>query len=259
MLSVRRHPPVSQRGVALFVVLVFVLLSMLLALWASRTALFNEMVVGNDADYQRAYEAAQALLQDAETDIQRTNGVYDASTNPATLCGGANICRMNDLSNAQLPLSGDPEGLTVLLNNLQAQSTYHDVQCRTAVCAKNIYAQDFWNNNTSPPSAEGPSFSDMTKVGARYGQYTGAVNTGNPILSNTADKQGGWYWIEVMPYYEGAASGNRLIVNPASAGNQLALTLNPQVIYRITAVALGIKTGTMVVLQETYVQQTVQD
>ena len=40
-----------QRGVALFVVLVFVLLSMLLALWATRTSLFNEMVVGNDADY----------------------------------------------------------------------------------------------------------------------------------------------------------------------------------------------------------------
>ena len=52
-----------QRGISLFVVIVFVLLSMLLALWASRTSLFNEMVVGNDADYQRAFEAAQALLQ----------------------------------------------------------------------------------------------------------------------------------------------------------------------------------------------------
>ena len=39
-----------QQGVALFVVIVFVMLSMLLALWASRTSLFNEMVVGNDAD-----------------------------------------------------------------------------------------------------------------------------------------------------------------------------------------------------------------
>lgn len=45
---------------ALFVVIVFVMLSMLLALWASRTALFNEMVVGNDSDYQRAFETAQA-------------------------------------------------------------------------------------------------------------------------------------------------------------------------------------------------------
>lgn len=29
------------------------------------------MVVGNDADYQRAFEAAQSLIQDAELDIQR--------------------------------------------------------------------------------------------------------------------------------------------------------------------------------------------
>ena len=42
----------GQRGVALFIVIVFVLLSMLLALWASRTSMFNELVVGNDADYQ---------------------------------------------------------------------------------------------------------------------------------------------------------------------------------------------------------------
>ena len=60
-----------QRGIALFVVIIFVMLSMLLALWASRTAIFNEMVVGNDADYQRAFEAAQSLIQDAELDIQR--------------------------------------------------------------------------------------------------------------------------------------------------------------------------------------------
>ena len=59
-----------QSGVALFVVIVFVMLSMLLALWASRTSMFNEMVVGNDADYQRAFEAAQALIQDAELDIR---------------------------------------------------------------------------------------------------------------------------------------------------------------------------------------------
>ena len=48
-------PLSQQRGVALFIVLVFVMMGMLLALWASRTALFNEMVVGNDSYYQRAF------------------------------------------------------------------------------------------------------------------------------------------------------------------------------------------------------------
>ena len=59
-----------QHGVALFVVIVIVMLSMLLALWASRTSWFGEMLVGNDADYQRAFEAAQAMIQDAELDIR---------------------------------------------------------------------------------------------------------------------------------------------------------------------------------------------
>lgn len=72
--------PRRQRGATLFVVIVFVLLSMLLALWASRTALFNELVVGNDADYQRAYEAAQALLQDAELDIRGESADGSACT-----------------------------------------------------------------------------------------------------------------------------------------------------------------------------------
>ena len=64
--------------------IVFVMLSMLLALWASRTSLFNEMLVGHDADYQRAFEAAQALLQDAELDIRNENP--DGSACTATNC-----------------------------------------------------------------------------------------------------------------------------------------------------------------------------
>lgn len=77
----------SQHGVALFVVIVFAMLSMLLALWASRTSLFNEMLVGNDVDYQRAFEAAQALIQDAELDIRGENP-------NGTACSSAN-CREN--------------------------------------------------------------------------------------------------------------------------------------------------------------------
>ena len=112
-----------QRGVALFVVIVFVLLSMLLALWASRTSMFNELVVGNDADYQRAFEAAQALIQDAELDIrnEKSNG---------TVCtpdvADGNICRRTipDL----IPLEAQEVGL--LLGNLQAQTE----RCRNGLC-----------------------------------------------------------------------------------------------------------------------------
>ncbi len=64
------HPrPRNQQGIALYTVLIIVVLSMLLALWASRTAWFSEIVLGNDVDYQRTFEAAQAMLQDAEQDL----------------------------------------------------------------------------------------------------------------------------------------------------------------------------------------------
>ncbi|MEO8248504.1 MAG: PilX N-terminal domain-containing pilus assembly protein, partial [Burkholderiales bacterium] len=55
---VRRRGRLRQRGVSIFVVLVMVLLTTLMMLWAGRTALFNELVTGNDSDYQRALEAA---------------------------------------------------------------------------------------------------------------------------------------------------------------------------------------------------------
>ena len=48
-------------------------------------------------------------------------------------------------------------------------------------------------------------------MGARYGQYTGAMlgaaGTANPILADqSADNRGGWYWIEVLPYDESSKS-----------------------------------------------------
>lgn len=66
-----------QQGAALYIVVIFILLSMLVALWASRSAIFNELVAGNDADYQRAMESAQAMVQDAQDDIYRH--LYDST------------------------------------------------------------------------------------------------------------------------------------------------------------------------------------
>ncbi len=75
---------------------------MLLALWAARTSLFNEMIVGNDADYQRAFEAAQALLQDAELDIRRESpDGLTACTNP-----DPNKCRDTNPGAYKIPIKG---------------------------------------------------------------------------------------------------------------------------------------------------------
>ena len=127
-----RRPKQSQRGISLFVVIVFVMLSMLLALWASRTSLFNEMVVGNDADYQRAFEAAQALLQDAELDIRG-----EKADGSACIGAGA-ICRTTGVK--QIPL--EAKEVATLLADLEGISG-NAPRCADGLCLKRTGRQDF--------------------------------------------------------------------------------------------------------------------
>lgn len=248
-----KNTPRHQQGIALFVVIVFVMLSMLLALWASRTAIFNEMVVGNDADYQRAFEAAQSLIQDAELDIQLTS---DDGHRAGV---------------AELPLETSEIGN--ILNGLNVTPF-----CKDGLCVKRRGRQDFWNNRrpsgASDPDADDPEvFLDQlttTNVGARYGEFTGAAFEDssdedaprNTILADrSANNRGGWYWIEILKYAD-SSGGSSLIVddNPAAQPPDLLdLKLNPSVVYRITALAYGLKPSTMAVIQETYARTRLQD
>ena len=248
-LPLTHHLRQRQRGVALFVVIVLVMLSMLLALWASRTSLFNELVVGNDADYQRAFDAAQALLQDAELDIRGEN----ADGSPCS--GSGDVCRTSTAD--KIPL--EKQEVDSLLVALGSQTS----KCRNGLCAKRTGKQDFWNNTDA---SKGPTLAQMKATGARYGQFTGAAigdtdAPANPILAYRSDPKkpeemrGGWYWIEVLNYTN--AEGEGLIVGaPAGA---LDLRLSPNVVYRITALAYGQRSTTMVVLQQTYARNKTGD
>lgn len=244
-----------QRGVALFVVLVLVMLSMLLALWASRSALFNQMVISNDADYQRAFAAAQAMLQDAELDMLRVKPNGDLCTK---IPGKPKICRA---SGVLYPPQGSEE-VGPLIATL---SGIDDTQCKDGLCAKrgtdpDHRGQDFWNN--------ADLMKEMQKegVGARYGEYTGAVHgtntaelnaTSSAILNQTGNGSvGAWYWIEVLPYSDAAESGSLVVGSPS---NLLPLSANPLVVYRVTAIAYGRKQGTRVVLQQTFVPQKLKN
>lgn len=244
-LPLTHHLRQRQRGVALFVVIVLVMLSMLLALWASRTSLFNEMLVGNDADYQRAFEAAQALLQDAELDIRGENA--DGSDCTASTCRKK---MSTDILKIPLEQEGGEEAYRVpfLLTTLERQTP---TQCRNGLCAKRTGKQDFWNNTDA---SKGPTLEQMQAVGARYGQFTGAATgstdaPANPILAATAADKGGWYWIEVLPYALPADDK----YDPLDTG------LMPRVVYRITALAYGQRSTTMVVLQQTYARKKTKD
>lgn len=233
MGSSRRY----QQGISLYIIIVIVLLSMLLALWASRTSLFNEIIVGNDADYQRAFEAAQAVIQDAELDIR---GERPDGSDCAPVAGNTNICR----TGTTVSFITEDAQFGNLLGTLEAQSS----GCIEGMCLKRTGKQDFWNDNTTLNAmiADG--------VGARYGQYTGAEtgSTSNPILNNTNAGQGAWYWIEIMPY--DTNPGGLLSGKP-----KLEVNLKPSVVYRITAIARGLKPSTQVVLQSTFVRQKMKN
>ena len=249
----------NQRGVALFVVIVFVLLTMLAALWASRTALFGEMIVGNDADYQRAFEAAQALLQDAELDIREEHAdgtpwrQSDAARTLNAPCeANSDICR----TKADLPRPPETaEDLGDLLAHLKTQST----GCQHGLCLKRTGNQDFWNDTATLTAMT------AANVGARYGQYTGAKkgdssNPANPILQQTGAGKGGWYWIEVLPYDQSSKSSGVIVGGSGSTNlDLLRLNLKPHVVYRITALAQGLKPNSRVVLQQTYARQITKD
>lgn len=239
-----------QQGIALFVVIIFVMLSMLLALWASRTSIFNEMVVGNDADYQRAFEAAQSLIQDAELDIQRLDDPDHRSSENNVL---------NALNNNNI----------VAFTLSRSESPF----CENGLCVKRRGRQDFWNNSTDTTEDDDPevSLAQMTAagIGARYGEFTSASfsdpsNTDSPanrILANTDNAK---YWIEVLKYADSdSVGGAGLIVNddPTAAppADILDLRLNPSVVYRITAWARGLKPNSTAVIQQTYARTRLQD
>ncbi len=245
----------KQRGISLYVIIVLVLLSMLLALWASRTSLFNELLVGNEADYRRAYEAAQAMLQDAELDIRGVNPdgtpcIKDVSNNP-------DFCRP-ELGTTLVYFDFETKDLEKIFSQLDAAPT----KCLKGICQKRQGAQDFWNNSATLAAMTAPN------VGARFGQFTGAKVPasdvgGSAILKSFPEpadptkRQGAWYWVEILPYADPNVS---LLAGlpPGSNVEVFAPSRKRPWVYRITAIARGLRPGTEVVLQSTLSLKTIE-
>ncbi len=224
-----------QRGISLFVVMVMVLLSTLLAMWAGRTALFNEVVTGNDSDYQRAFEAAQAMVRDAEFDIMgvRSDGMTACKTEAAYIG-----CR---------PLAGsvffpqDESDYQDLADLLRAKSP----SCAAGICVSvdgrlPAAMPEFWNDETA--------LTAMQAAGATYGSRTEAWATeaANPLLKSDVPRA--WYWIEVLPYNVGA-------VTEAGPTQRFAPDNSSPYVYRITAVAQGLKPSSRAVVQTVFVRK----
>lgn len=159
-----------ERGITVYTVIIVMLLTMLLGLWASRTAIFSEIITGNDADYQRAFEAAQAMIQDAQQDIYR------------------NLYEKNKSSTRKGSITTLPDDHTRFIE--WAAQLSPPTYCSNGVCLRITGAENFWDDEAALAS--------MLATGARYGTYSGATAAAdrNPILNLTAPNKGAWYWIE---------------------------------------------------------------
>lgn len=215
-----------QRGISLMVVMVIVLLMSLLVLGASRITWLNERVVGSEADTQRAFAAAEALIRDAELDIQglRFDGQACTST------GGQGTCRSATPGAGYFPQSDNE------LDPLVAMAAGSLRNCLAGLCLppNSDAMNDAWRTDADLLA--------MSAVGATYGQFTGANGSaaGNPLLDSRTPR--GWYWIEVLRY-----SSARLY----ATGTQGLPVPKPEkpYIYRIHAVVQGMRPGTRVHLR----------
>ncbi|RYH68064.1 MAG: pilus assembly protein PilX [Alcaligenaceae bacterium] len=242
-----------QRGISLFIVMIMVLLTTLFALWGARSSLLNEKVTGNDSDYQRAFEAAQAMVRDAELDIMGTKA--DGSPCVGTHCRPLALPANIDIANNKVyfPQSNslkDPSGSDLdLLKAAMTTLPTAGPQCLAAICLDLSTTPEFWSNETQLKA--------MKKVGARYGEFTGAnaADIGNPLLKSTPTAAKAWYWVEPLLYQSGLDSVSQ---DYAPIGGGAVSPGKPNgFIFRITAVAEGLKDRTSpVVVQAIFIPQS---
>lgn len=245
----RRHT--AQRGISLFMVLVMLLLSVTAVLGAFRVSNLNESILGNSSDYNRTYAAAEALIRDAEIDIrgrtppfvEQADGVLGLPCRPlapGSLLTQAGFigCRNQGIGNPWIPNNDDFDTVGDMVAALDATS-----RCWQGLC--------FPVNSTDLATIE-TNLAAMIPRGASYGQFTRAGlaapgAAGNPILSGAQAR--GWYWIEAFRYTEKPPA-------PLSPAIDFVPT-NGSHVYRITAIAQGLKPGTQVVLKSVYVPNPV--
>jgi type IV pilus assembly protein PilX len=171
----------AQRGFSLFIVMIMLLLSALLVVGGARMAQLLESVAGNQREHQRAFEAAEATLLDAERDIRQQ--VFSTATKTYVACSALPASRCRKAGDGRVFPDRDTGWVTAYMND-GANS------CERGIC--------YFSGDGSVEAASGSeAYRFWTRTAylskhASYGQFTGAPKAGNPALD------GARYWIEVI-------------------------------------------------------------
>ena len=207
----------TQRGFSLFIVMIMLLLSALLVIGGARTAQLLESVAGNQREYQRAFEAAEAALLDAERDIRQL--AFDSASKTYVACAALAASRCRKAEDGRVFPDRDTGWVTAYMNDGAdscARGICYFSALDSVAAASGSEAYRFWTR-------------DAYRDGhASCGQFPGAPDAGSPAL------MGARYWIEVID--------RRNSKYP---------------LYRITAVATGARSpsltgGTRVELQASF-------
>jgi type IV pilus assembly protein PilX len=274
----------SERGVALLTVLIILLLSSILVLGAFRVGFLNEILVGTESDHSRARAAAEALLRDAEMDIRGRRPPYDSlqsnyyrgmpcrpkPDNTTSLVVEDNYrtftdetesggCRARQVANTPyIPESLSAyDAVKAIVKNNQGAS-FAMFPCSQGICTPpQMTTLD--NFHTSLTTG-------MKDQGTFYGQYTRQKTTDtaldpaiNPILqppttAGTNSTAQAWYWIEIFPMP--VDKDAERVPSPGGsvdARDRYVPVKDQELAYRITAIAIGRKQTTKVVLKSLFI------
>lgn len=194
----------AQHGFTLFIVMIMLLLSALLLIGGARTAVFLESMAGNQREYQRAFEAAEAALLDAERDIRQL--AFDSASKTYVACSALAAARCRKAEDGRVFPDRDTGWVTAYMNagpNSCERGICYFSEPDSVAAAAGSEAYRFWRGDAYKAEY------------ARYGEFTGAPSAGSPAL------RGARYWIEVID--------RRNSKYP---------------LYRITATATGARSGT---------------
>jgi len=216
-----------QAGAALVLVIVLLLISGLSVLGAVRSTLLNEALVGSAADYNRAFAAAEAMVQDAETDIRGLRA-----------SGGATRIAASGIFYPE-----QPADMLALADGLAMRS---GVPCQDGICLPADIDQlaaiekqaDLFSRAAHPVA-----------IHATYGQFTGA--TASAAMRSYLGRETAGYWVEVFEHPPGARVG---------AGDfRYAPDAARPFVFRITAVVAGRRPGIRAVLREVFIPSPLID
>jgi type IV pilus assembly protein PilX len=254
-----------QRGVSLFIVLIILLLSLIVALGGLAVANLNESIVGNQSDSQRAFGATEALLDAAQRDIRLNGRECDAaalgsSGVNATFQAGQRVsCTLRyprDMADyMEMVTNGDIVGGA---SKCSTQTAFAGVcisgdpsntQFNTSGVKLNGSTQPWTNGANYRTLLSNADSTDDADFGGSAVAGSGASAASLALTGQAGGTPRGQYWVEIFPY---SVSSLALNVSGTIQNAPIPDGTYPFV-FRITAIARGLKSSTVSVLRTYYV------